>query len=115
MNTLELQRHVSELKRKKKRNEEKISKEDLNGKYKKAYGALCEDLKKSQADLKVKYLESMRKITEILSDSVFADPDTEAEEMKEKFLLADKELEQDPFYRKVMAAIFSFGDMEGEA
>ena len=114
MNSLELRKQVSHLKQVKKQNEEKVSPEDLAGKYREAYGRLCEKLKISQAELKTRYTNFLRQMVEILSDAVYADPDQEYQMMHDRFHELDSACGGDPFLRRIMAAIFSFEDMDNE-
>lgn len=112
MNSLELRKQVTHLKLVKKRNEENVAQEDLVGKYREAYGKLCEKLKISQAELKTKYVEFLRQMVEILSDAVYADPDQEYQMMHDRFHEMDAACGGDPLFRRIMSAVFSFEDME---
>lgn len=114
MNSLELRKQVTHLKQVKKQNEEKVSPEDLAGKYREAYGRLCESLKVSQAELKTRYMNFLRQMVEILSDAVYADPDQEYQMMHDRFHELDSACGGDPFFRRIMAAVFSFEDMDDE-
>lgn len=113
MNSFELRKKVTELKRKKKRNESKVPMEELLGKYKVPYTALCEELKTCQAELKAKYMEAVRGIAEILSEAVYADPDEEYGAMALKFRELDSKTGGDELLRYVMAGIAAFEDMGG--
>lgn len=114
MNSLDLRKQVTHLKQVKKQNEEKVSPEDLAGKYREAYGRLCERLKVSQAELKTRYTNFLRQMVEILSDAVYADPDQEYQMMHDRFHDLDGACGGDPFFRRIMAAVFSFEDMDDE-
>ena len=114
MNSLELRKQVTHLKQVKKQNEEKVSPEDLAGKYREAYSRLCESLKVSQAELKTRYMNFLRQMVEILSDAVYADPDQEYQMMHDRFHELDSACGGDPFFRRIMAAVFSFEDMDNE-
>ena len=71
--TRELFRTVMDLSEKKRKNEEVISRELLETKYKKSYETLCCRLKDAQYRLKVDYLESIREISELASDTAYLD------------------------------------------
>lgn len=114
MNSLELRKQVTHLKQVKKQNEEKVSPEDLAGKYREAYIRLCESLKVSQAELKTRYMNFLRQMVEILSDAVYEDPDQEYQMMHDRFHELDSACGEDPFFRGIMAAVFSFEDMDNE-
>ncbi len=114
MNSLELRKQVTHLKQVKKRNEEKVPQEELTGKYREAYGKLCENLKSSQAELKTKYVEFLRQMVEILSDAVYADPDEEYQMIHERFRAFDDACGGDPLFRKIMETVFFFEDMREE-
>lgn len=108
MNSLELRKQVTELKRKKKINEQNVPGEELNGKYKVPYERLCAELRQRQAELKTSYIEAIRNIAEILTEAVYADPDEEYEIMHRKFVELDAVGGGNPVLQKVMQAIFFF-------
>lgn len=114
MNSLELRKQVTHLKEVKKQNEENVTPEDLQGRYRESYRKLCENLKASQAELKAMYVEFLRQIVEILSESIYADPDEEYQIMHDRFHGLDNENGGDPLFRRIMAAVFSFEDVEAE-
>lgn len=105
---------MTHLKQVKKKNEENVSAEELAGKYREAYTKLCESLKISQAELKTKYIKFLGQMVEILSDAVYADPDEEYQLMQDRFHELDRNNEEDPFFRRIMSAVFSFEDCEQE-
>lgn len=110
MNSLELRKRVTALKWKKKKNEENVPMEDLKGKYLVSYTELCEELKTCQAELKTRYIEFMRQMSEVLSEAVFADPAEEYTVMHQKFHELDAACGGDPLFRSIMAAVFFFED-----
>ena len=114
MNSLELRKKVTELKWKKKKNEENVPMEDLQGKYLLPYTALCGELKTCQAELKTRYIEFMRQMSEVLTEAVFADPAKEYATMHRKFHELDEACGGDPLFRSIMAAVFSFEDEKGD-
>lgn len=114
MNSLELRKQVTHLKQVKKKNEENVSADDLSGRYKEAYAKLCENLRISQAELKTRYIRFLGQMVEILSDAVYADPDEEYQLMQGKFHELDRSNEEDPLFRRIMSAVFSFEDCAQE-
>lgn len=71
--TRELFRTVMDLSEKKRKNEEVISKELLETNYKKSYDTLCGRLKEAQCRLRTSYMESIREVSELASDTVYMD------------------------------------------
>ncbi len=71
--TRELFRTVMDLSEKKRKNEEVISRELLETRYKKSYETLCGRLKDAQCRLRTDYVESIREISELASDTVYMD------------------------------------------
>lgn len=69
----------------KRKNEEQIPLEELQGKYKKAYEKLCGDLKEEQCLIRTWYMERTRKFAEtlfeFLSQCIYADPDEQPREL----------------------------------
>lgn len=69
----------------KRKNEEQIPPEELQGKYKKAYEKLCGDLKEEQCLIRTWYMERTRKFAEtlfgFLSQCIYADPDEQPREL----------------------------------
>lgn len=64
---------VRSLSQKKHKNEEAVPMEVLQTKYKIPYENLCNELKESQKQLRLEYMESIRAVTELISDSVYID------------------------------------------
>lgn len=71
--TEKLFRDVKELSEKKRKNEEVISRDLLETKYKKSYENLCGRLKDTQSRLRVCYMESVREIETLMSETVYMD------------------------------------------
>lgn len=64
---------MKELSEKKRKNEEVISRDLLETKYKKSYENLCGRLKDTQCRLRVCYMESVREIATLMSETVYMD------------------------------------------
>lgn len=75
--TEDLFREVQELSGKKRKNEEVIPRELLETKYKKSYENLCENLKEAQCKLRVRYMESIREVSNLAVETVYMDFSTE--------------------------------------
>ena len=64
---------VRSLSQKKRKNEEAVPIELLTTKYKVPYESLCNELKESQAQLRMDYMKSIRTATDLISESVYMD------------------------------------------
>ena len=64
---------VRNLSQKKRKNEEAVPLEQLTTKYKVPYGNLCKELKESQQQLRMEYMESIRSISDLAAESVYMD------------------------------------------
>lgn len=64
---------VRRLSEKKRKNEEAVPMEVLQTKYKIPYENLCQELKESQKQLRMEYMESIRVATYFISESVYMD------------------------------------------
>lgn len=64
---------VRSLSQKKRKNEEAVPMEQLQTKYKVPYEKLCNELKESQQQLRMDYMESIRVVTDLVSESVYMD------------------------------------------
>lgn len=71
--TEKLFREVMELSEKKRKNEEAVPRELLETKYKKSYEILCGRLKEAQCELRVRYTESIRELSALVSETVYMD------------------------------------------
>ena len=58
---------------KKSKNEQAVPAELLQTKYKKSYDQLRENIKQRQCELRAAYMERMREITRLVSESVYRD------------------------------------------
>lgn len=70
---------VRSLSQKKRKNEEAVPMEQLITKYKVPYEALCKELKESQQQLRMDYMESIRIITNLAAESVYIDLSSDKE------------------------------------
>lgn len=70
---------VKNLSEKKRKNEEAVPMELLTTKYKIPYENLCRDLKESQQQLRMDYMESVRVLTDLIAASVYLDLSNENE------------------------------------
>lgn len=64
---------VRDLSQKKRKNEEAVPMEVLTTKYKVPYENLCSELKESQQQLRMDYMESIRVLTDLAATSVYLD------------------------------------------
>lgn len=71
--TEKLFHEVRDLSEKKRKNEDAVPREMLETKYKKSYEKLCDKLKKAQCQLRVQYMESLREISALVSETVYMD------------------------------------------
>ena len=71
-------RDLQELYEKKRKNEQAVSEELLQTRYKKSYDQLCGNVKQKQCELRAAYMERMRVITGLMSESVYQDFGQEA-------------------------------------
>lgn len=64
---------VRNLSQKKRKNEEAVPMDQLTTKYKVPYENLCNELKESQQQLRMDYMESIRVVTDLAAESVYID------------------------------------------
>lgn len=113
MNSYELLSKVRRLKNLKKKNEEMIPVEELQGKYKKSYEKLCEELKQRQCELKAAYLKNARLLTETMIDSIYAELVNEDIEILDKQKLLYEESGKDPLVKELFLAFWEFSEDKG--
>lgn len=89
-------RRLSEVKKK---NESAISAEDLAGKYRNAYGKLCADLKEKQCELQSRYMDAIKEFSEVVSESVYLDPDTCEQVLHDRIMEMTKDNKNRSFLR----------------
>lgn len=70
---------VRDLSQKKRKNEEAVPMEVLKTKYKAPYENLCNELKESQQQLRMDYMESIRVISDLAATSVYLDLSSDEE------------------------------------
>ena len=70
---------VRSLSRKKRKNEEAVPMDVLTTKYKVPYENLCSELKESQQQLRMDYMESIRVLTDLAATSVYMDLSSDEE------------------------------------
>lgn len=71
--TEELFRKVKDYSEKKRKNETAVPQELLETKYKKSYEKLCNELKDAQCQLRARYMESIREVSNLVSETVYMD------------------------------------------
>ncbi len=64
---------VRSLSEKKRKNEAAVPMEQLQTKYKIPYEKLCQELKESQLQLRMDYMESIRVVSDLIAESVYID------------------------------------------
>ena len=74
MNTVEAFRKVRALQARKIRNEQKVPREQLEGKYKASYEKMIKDIREAQMEYRVAYTRSIRKAAEYLSMLILLEP-----------------------------------------
>lgn len=70
----------------KKKNEAALTEAELQGKYKQAYEKLCENLKRDQCELRTRYMDAVRELSEVMSDSVYLDPEEGPQKLHDEML-----------------------------
>ena len=70
---------VRNLSQKKRKNEEAVPMDQLTTKYKVPYENLCNELKESQQQLRMDYMESIRILTDLIAESVYMDLSSDEE------------------------------------
>lgn len=106
VNTQEIEAEIRRLMQLKKKNEENLSEELLQSRYKKAYERLCDELKERQTELRIKYLEILRSLSEILADSVYLEPETKAAELDEALNREAERFGHDPLADALYIAFY---------
>lgn len=70
----------------KKKNEAALTEAELQGKYRQAYERLCVDLKGKQCELRTRYMETVRELSEVMGDSVYLDPEEGMQKLHDEML-----------------------------
>lgn len=100
---------VRDLSGKKRKNEEVISRELLETKYKKSYENLCDRLKDTQSRLRVCYMESIREIATLMSETVYMDFN-QTKDLEQLIERCDEVYARchDPFTKNLLIAVQKF-------
>lgn len=90
----------------KRRNEEKIPREDLEGRYRRSYERLCEDLKEAQGKLRAAYTERIREISGVVAELPYIDFSQDAGKQRLLERCADVRAKYpDLFTKKLLIAV----------
>lgn len=102
-------REVKDLYEKKRKNEEAVSRELLETRYKKSYENLCGRLKDAQCRLRVNCMESIREITVLVSEMAYMDF-SRSEGLRQLLEQCDGIYERyhDPFTKNLLIAVQKF-------
>ncbi len=100
---------VRDLSGKKRKNEEVISRELLETKYKKSYENLCGRLKDTQSRLRACYMESIREIATLMSETVYMDFN-QTKDLEQLIERCDEVYARchDPFTKNLLIAVQKF-------
>lgn len=111
MNSLELLREVRRLKQVKEKNELAVPEELLKTKYRKSYENLCGQLKQAQSELRAAYMKAVRVLGDIMSESVYVNPEGKADEwIHEQLVKAYEDSGMDPLVKNLCTAFWRFGE-----
>lgn len=114
MNSLELLQEVRRLKQLKEKNELAVPADLLQTKYKKSYDHLCEQLRQAQSELRTVYTKTVRRLGEIMSESVYVNPESKTDEwVHEQIVKAYEESGNDPLVKDLFTAFWMFGEEIG--
>lgn len=104
--TDKLFREVQCLAARKRRNEEKIPRKDLEGRYRKSYERLCLDLKETQGQLRIAYTERIREISGVVAELPYLDFSQDAGKQRLLERCADVHAKYpDLFTKKLLIAV----------
>lgn len=113
MNTVEAFRKVRALQTRKIRNEQKVPREQLEGKYKASYEKLIKDIREAQMEYRVAYTRSIRKAAEYLSMLILLEPtDSGIDERCDIAMRKNAEGGEDPLLLKILTEIDCLLDEE---
>lgn len=90
------------------KNEQAISAEDLQGKYRQAYERLCIELKERQCELRTRYMDAVRELSEVMSESVYAEAGKEIEWLHEEVVRRAEEHDGDALIKTLFYAFCVF-------
>ena len=113
MNTVEAFRKVRALQTRKIRNEQKVPREQLEGKYKASYEKLIKDIREAQMEYRGAYTRSRRKAAEYLSMLILLEPtDSGIDERCDIAMRKNAEGGEDPLLLKILTEIDCLLDEE---
>lgn len=110
MNSHELLLEVRRLKGIKEKNEKAIPAADLQGKYKKSYDKLREELKQRQCELRTAYVNATRLLAETMAESVYKNTEVENTWLLEVQRNLYKGTGADPLVKELFQAFWDFGE-----
>lgn len=106
MNTVEAFRKVRALQARKIRNEQKVPREQLEGRYKASYEKLINDIREAQMEYREAYTRSIRKAAEYLSMLILLEPtDTGIDERCDIAMRKNAEGGGDPLLLKILTEV----------
>ncbi len=113
MNTVEAFRKVRALQARKIRNEQKVPREQLEGRYKTSYEKLINDIREAQMEYRAAYTRSIRKAAEYLSMLILLEPtDAGIDERCEIATRKNAEGGGDPLLLKILTEVDCLLDEE---
>lgn len=113
MNTVEAFRKVRALQARKVRNEQKVPREQLEGKYRASYEKLINDIREAQMEYRTAYTRSIRKAAEYLSMLILLEPtDTGIDERCDIAMRKNAEGGEDPLLLKILTEVDCLLDEE---
>lgn len=113
MNTVEAFRKVRALQARKVRNEQKVPREQLEGKYRAPYEKLINDIREAQMEYRAAYTRSIRKAAEYLSMLILLEPtDTGIDERCDIAMRKNAEGGEDPLLLKILTEVDCLLDEE---
>lgn len=113
MNTVEAFRKVRALQARKVRNEQKVPREQLEGKYRASYEKLINDIREAQMEYRAAYTRSIRKAAEYLSMLILLEPtDTGIDERCDIAMRKNAEGGEDPLLLKILTEVDCLLDEE---
>ncbi len=113
MNTVEAFRKVRALQARKVRNEQKVSREQLEGKYRASYEKLINDIREAQMEYRAAYTRSIRKAAEYLSMLILLEPtDSGIDERCDIAMRKNAEGGEDPLLLKILTEVDCLLDEE---
>ena len=106
MNTVEAFRKVRALQARKIRNEQKVPREQLEGRYKASYEKLINDIREAQMEYRAAYTRSIRKAAKYLSMLILLEPtDTGIDERCDIAMRKNAEGGGDPLLLKILTEV----------